>query len=185
MIEANKLRKGTTFEINGELFKVLDYTHIKMARGGATVRTKVINLRSGSITEKTFNSGEKVQDVRLDHQEVQYLYNDGDLYYFMNTETYEQPALGKEVLVDIIPYLVDGLQVKLSTYNGEPIDVEIPTTVELEVVETEPGFAGDTATGATKPAKLSTGLEVQVPLFINEGDTIRVDTRTGEYITRV
>ncbi len=185
MIEANKLRKGTTFEANGELFKVLDYTHIKMARGGATVRTKVINLRSGSITEKTFNSGEKVQDVRLDHQEVQYLYNDGDLYYFMNTETYEQPALGKEVLADVIPYLVDGLQVKLSTYNGEPIDVEIPTTVELEVVETEPGFAGDTATGATKPAKLSTGLEVQVPLFINEGDTIRVDTRTGEYITRV
>ncbi|HFB52421.1 MAG TPA: elongation factor P [Anaerolineae bacterium] len=185
MIEANKLRKGTTFEANGELFKVLDYTHIKMARGGATVRTKVINLRTGSITEKTFNSGEKVQDVRLDHQEVQYLYNDGDLYYFMNTETYEQPALGKEVLADIIPYLVDGLQVKLSTYNGEPIDVEIPTTVELEVVETEPGFAGDTATGATKPAKLSTGLEVQVPLFINEGDTIRVDTRTGEYITRV
>ncbi len=185
MIEANKLRKGTTFEANGELFKVLDYTHIKMARGGATVRTKVINLRTGSITEKTFNSGEKVQDVRLDHQQVQYLYNDGDLYYFMNTDTYEQPALGKEVLAEVIPYLVDGLEVKLSTYNGEPIDVEIPTTVELEVVETEPGFAGDTATGATKPAKLSTGLEVQVPLFINEGDTIRVDTRTGEYITRV
>jgi len=156
-----------------------------MARGGATVRTKVINLRTGSITEKTFNAGEKVQDVRLDHQEVQYLYNDGDLYYFMNTETYEQPALGKETLAEVIPYLVDGLQVKLSTYNGEPIDVEISTTVELEVVATEPGFAGDTATGATKPATLSTGLEVQVPLFVNEGNVIRVDTRSGAYITRV
>ncbi len=185
MIEANKLRKGTTFEDNGELFKVLDYTHIKMARGGATVRTKVINLRSGSITEKTFNTGEKVQDVRLDHQEVQFLYSDGDLYYFMNTETYEQPALGKDVLADVIPYLIDGLQVKLSTYEGEPIDLELPTTIELEVVETEPGFAGDTATGATKLAKLSTGLDVQVPLFINEGDTIRVDTRSSEYLTRV
>ena len=185
MIEANKLRKGTTFQDNKDLFKVLDYTHIKMARGGATVRTKVINLRSGSITEKTFNTGEKVQDIRLDHQEVQFLYSDGDLYYFMNTETYEQPALGKETLAEVIPYLVDGMEVKLSTYEGEPIDVEIPTTVELEVVETEPGFAGDTATGATKPATMSTGLVVQVPLFINEGDTIRVDTRSGEYLTRV
>lgn len=185
MIEANKLRKGTTFEDNKDLFKVLDYTHIKMARGGATVRTKVINLRSGSITEKTFNTGEKVQDVRLDHQEVQFLYSDGDLYYFMNTETYEQPALGKETLANVIPYLVDGLEVKLSTYEGEPIDLEIPTTVELEVVNTDPGFAGDTATGATKPATLSTDLVVQVPLFINEGDIIRVDTRSGEYLTRV
>ena len=185
MIDANKLRKGTTFEDNNEIFKVLDYTHIKMARGGATVRTKVINLRSGSITEKTFNSGEKVKDIRLDHQEVQYLYSDGNLYYFMNTETYEQPALGKDVLADIIPYLIDGLEVKLSTYNGEPIDVELPTTVEMKVTHAEPGFAGDTATGATKTVTVTSGLEVQTPLFVEEGDVIRIDTRTGEYLTRV
>ena len=185
MIDANKLRKGTTFTDNKEIFKVLDYTHIKMARGGATIRTKVINLRNGSITEKTFNSGEKVQDIRLDHQEVQYLYTDGSLYHFMNTETYEQPALGEDILKDVIPYLVDGLMVKLSTYNDEPIDIELPTTVEMEVTYAEPGYAGDTATGATKSVTVASGLNVQVPLFIEEGNIIRIDTRTGEYITRV
>ncbi len=185
MIDANKLRKGTTFTDNDNLYKVIDYSHQKMARGGATIKTKVINLRSGSITEKTFNSGEKVKDVRLDHEEVQYLYSDGNLYYFMNTDTYEQPALSKEILADVIPYLVDGLVVKLSTYNGEALDVELPTTVEMEVVDAEPGYAGDTATGATKAVTLSSGLEVQTPLFINIGDVIRIDTRTGEYLTRV
>lgn len=185
MIDANKLRKGTTFTDNNELFKVLDYNHIKVARGGATIRTKVINLRTGSITEKTFNSGEKVQDIRLDHQEVQYLYSDGNLYYFMNVETYEQPALGKDILQDVIPYLVDGLMVKLSTYDDEPIDIELPTTVDMEVTYAEPGYAGDTATGATKRVTVTSGLDVQVPLFIEEGNTIRLDTRTGEYITRV
>ncbi len=185
MIDANKLRKGTTFTDNDNLYKVIDYSHQKMARGGATIKTKVINLRSGSITEKTFNSGEKVKDVRLDHEEVQYLYSDGNLYYFMNTDTYEQPALSKEILADVIPYLVDGLVVKLSTYNGEALDVELPTTIEMEVVDAEPGYAGDTATGATKAVTLSSGLEVQTPLFINIGDVIRIDTRTGEYLTRV
>ena len=185
MIDANKLRKGTTFTDNDNLYKVIDYSHQKMARGGATIKTKVINLRSGSITEKTFNSGEKVKDVRLDHEEVQYLYSDGNLYYFMNTDTYEQPALSKEILADVIPYLVDGLVVKLSTYNGEALDVELPTTIEMEVIDAEPGYAGDTATGATKAVTLSSGLEVQTPLFINIGDVIRIDTRTGEYLTRV
>jgi len=185
MIDANKLRKGTTFEDSGNLYKVIDYSHQKMARGGATIKTKVINLRSGSITEKTFNSGEKVKDIRLDHEDVQYLYSDGNLYYFMNTETYEQPALGKDVLADIIPYLVDGLIVKLSTFNGEALDVELPTTVEMEVMDAEPGFAGDTATGATKLVTVASGLEVQTPLFIEIGNVIRIDTRTGEYITRV
>ena len=185
MIEANKLRKGVTFELDGELYKVIDYSHNKTARGGATIRTKIRNLRSGATTERTFNSGERVQDVRLDHQEVQFLYQDGDLYHFMNTETYEQPALSKEVLAEAIPYLIDGLVVKLSTYNGEPIDIELPTTIDVKVVYSEPGFAGDTATGATKMVRVSTGLEVQTPLFVEEGDTIRVDTRTGEYITRV
>ena len=185
MIDANRLRKGTTFEDSKELYKVIDYSHQKMARGGATIKTKVINLRSGSITEKTFNSGEKVKDIRLDHEDVQYLYSDGNLYYFMNTETYEQPALGKDVLADIIPYLIDGLIVKLSAYNGEALDVELPTTVEMEVTDAEPGFAGDTATGATKSVTVASGLEVQTPLFVEIGNVIRLDTRTGEYITRV
>lgn len=185
MIEANALRKGTTFTTGGELFKVLDYSHNKTARGGATIRVKVRNMRSGAIFEKTFNGGERVEDIRLDHAEAQYLYNDGDLYYFMDTETYEQPAFNKEVVEDIIPYLTENLVVKISTYNGEPIDIEIPITVDLEVVEAEPGFAGDTAQGATKSVTVSTGLEVQTPLFVEIGDVIRIDTRTGEYITRV
>lgn len=185
MIDVNALRKGATFTQDNELFKVLDYTHNKTARGSATIRVKVRNLRSGAIFEKTFNGGERVEDIRLDHAAAEYLYSDGDLYYFMDLETYEQPAFNKEVVDEILPFLKENTQVKISTYNGEPIEIEIPITVELEVVETEPGFAGDTAQGATKPAKLTTGLEVQVPLFVNEGDVIRVDTRTSEYLTRV
>ena len=185
MIDVNALRKGTTFTYDNELFKVLDYTHNKTARGGATIRVKVLNLRSGAIYEKTFNGGERVEDIRLDHAEAQYLYNDGDLYYFMDTETYEQPAFNKEVLEHIIPYLTENLVVKISSYNNEPIDIEIPLTVELEVVDAEPGFAGDTAQGATKPVTVSTGLVVQTPLFVQIGDVIRIDTRTAAYITRV
>ncbi len=185
MIEANALRKGATFTEDGELYKVLDYSHHKMARGGATIRVKVRNLRSGSTTEKTYNGGERVQDVSLEHNTAQYLYNDGELYYFMDTETYEQPAIHKEALEEIIPYLTENMEVKISAYNGEPIDIEIPITVDLEVVDAEPGFAGDTAQGATKPVTVSTGLVVQTPLFVNIGDVIRIDTRTGGYITRV
>ena len=185
MIDVNALRKGATFTQDNELFKVLDYTHNKTARGSATIRVKVRNLRTNAIFEKTFNGGERVEDIRLDHAAAEYLYSDGDLYYFMDTETYEQPAFNKEVVEDILPFLIENMTVKISTYNGEPIEIEIPITVELEVIETEPGFAGDTAQGATKPAKFSTGLEIQVPLFVNEGDVIRVDTRTSEYITRV
>jgi elongation factor P len=185
MIEANSLRKGTIFTKDNELFKVLDYSHSQTARGGANVRIKVKNLRSGAIFEKTFNSGERVQDVRLDHSEAQYLYNDGNLYYFMDTETYEQPAIAKELLTNIIPYMVENMLVKISTYNNEPIDIEIPITVDLEVVKAEPGFAGNTAQGATKQVTVSTGLTVQTPLFVNIGDTIRIDTRTGQYLTRV
>jgi elongation factor P len=185
MIEVNALRKGTTFTRENEIYKVLDYTHNKTARGSATIRVKVRNLRSGATYEKTFNGGERVEDIRLDHSEAQYLYSDGDLYYFMDMETYEQPAFNKEVVEEIMPYLTENMIVKISTYNGEPIDIEIPITIELEVIETEPGFAGDTAQGATKSATVSTGLAVQVPLFVNIGDVIRIDTRTGEYITRV
>jgi elongation factor P len=185
MIDANALRKGTTFTLDNDLFKVLDYTHNKTARGGATIRVRVQNLRSGAITEKTFNGGERVQDISLEHSEAQYLYNDGDLYYFMDNETFEQPVINKELLEEIIPYLTENMHVKISTYNGEPIDIEIPVTVDLEVIDAEPGFAGDTAQGATKPVTVSTGLVVQTPLFVNIGDVIRIDTRTGAYITRV
>jgi elongation factor P len=185
VIDVNDLRKGVTFELDGELFRVLEYSHNKSGRGNASIRTKIRNLRTGSTMDKTFSSGDRVQDVRLDHHVVQYLYNDGDLYFFMDTETYEQPGLSAKILGDAVKYLTDGMQLELSTYDGEPIDIEIPLTVDLEVESTEPGVKGDTATGATKLAKLSTGLSVNVPLFVNEGDKIRVDTRTGQYLTRI
>jgi elongation factor P len=185
MIDVNELRKGVTFELDGELYKVLDYQHHKPGRGKAIIRTTIRNLRTGAIVEKRFISGDRVQDIRLDHQAVQYLYNDGDLYYFMDTKTYEQPSLSAEILGEAMNYLTDGLILELSTYEGEPIDIELPVTVELEVVEAPPGFAGDTATGATKEITLETGLKVQVPLFVEKGDHIRIDTRTGEYLTRV
>jgi len=185
MIDVNELRKGVTFELDGELYKVLDYQHHKPGRGKAIIRTTILNLRTGVSIDKNFISGDRVQDVRLDHHTVQYLYSDGDLHYFMDTETYEQPSLSAEILGEAVDYLTDGLTLELSTYEGEPIDIELPITVELEVVEAPPGFAGDTATGATKEVTLETGLKVQVPLFVEKGDHIRVDTRTGEYLTRV
>jgi elongation factor P len=185
MIEVNNLRKGVTFELDGELYKVLDYHHIKVARGGATIRVKVRDLRSGATIEKTFNSGDRVQDIRLEKHEVQYLYTDGDLYHFMDTETYEQPVLSAELLGDAINYLTDGMTLSLLTYEGEAIDVDLPVTVELEVLDAEPGFAGDTAQGATKEVTVSSGLKVQTPLFVEVGDVIRIDTRDGSYLTRV
>src|SRR5262245_37104651 len=142
MIDVNELRKGTTFTDDNELYKVLDYTHNKTGRGGATIRVKVQNLRSGAIFEKTYPGGVRVQDVSLDHTEAQYLYNDGELYYFMDTETFEQPAFGPDQLTDIIPYLTENMRVKISSYNNEALDIEIPLTVDLEVVGAEPGFAG-------------------------------------------
>jgi elongation factor P len=185
MIDVNELRKGVTFELDGELYKVLDYQHHKPGRGKAIIRTTIRNLRTGVSIDKNFISGDRVQDVRLDHHTVQYLYSDGDLYYFMDTKTYEQPSLSAEILGEAVDYLTDGLTLELSTYEDEPIDIELPVTVELDVVEAPPGYAGDTATGATKQVTLETGLKVQVPLFVEKGDRVRVDTRTGEYLTRV
>jgi len=185
MIDVNELRKGVTFELDGELYRVLDYQHHKPGRGKAIIRTTIRNLRTGVSIDKNFISGDRVQDVRLDHHTVQYLYSDGDLYYFMDTKTYEQPSLSAEILGEAVDYLTDGLTLELSTYEGEPIDIELPVTVELDVVEAPPGYAGDTATGATKQVTLETGLKVQVPLFVEKGDRVRVDTRTGEYLTRV
>lgn len=185
MIDVNDLKKGVTFELDGEIYRVLEYHHIKMGRGNATIRVKLRNLRTGATLEKSFVSGDRVQDIRLEKRQVQYLYADDDLFHFMDTETYEQPVLPRDILGDRVYYLTDGLTVELLSYEGEPIDVEFPTTVDLEVTYAEPGFAGDTATGATKEVIVSTGLKVQTPLFVQTGDVIRIDTRDGSYITRV
>jgi len=185
MISVTQLRKGVTFLLDDQIYRVLEYDHYKPGRGAAFVRTKLRNLRTGATVNRTFLSGDRVQEVRLEHQTVQYLYNDGDLYYFMNTETYEQPALSKEILEDVIPYLKEGITLDIEMYEGEPIGIELPTTVDLKVIDAPPGYAGDTATSATKEVTLETGLKIQAPLFIEVGDVVRVDTRTGEYITRV
>jgi elongation factor P len=185
MISATDLRKGVTFELDGELHRVLEYQHSYIGRGSANVRVKLRNLRTGRAVDRTFSASEKFQDVRLELRQVQYLYRDGDLFYFMDTETYEQPALSAEVLRDNVDYLKEGTLLSISMYEGRAVEIELPVTVELEVTKTDPGVKGDTATGATKRAVLETGLEVQVPLFVEEGDIVRVDTRTGEYLTRV
>jgi elongation factor P len=185
MIDVNELRKGVTFTMDGELYKVLEYQHYKPGRGKAIIRTTLRNLRTGTTIQQNFNSGDRVEDIRVERRGVQYLYTDGDLYHFMDTETYEQTALAASALGDQVQYLKEGMELVLSSYEGEPIDVELPTTVEMEVVEAEMAIAGDTATGAMKKVRLETGLEVQVPLFIEQGDVIRVDTRTGEYVTRM
>ncbi len=186
MLGVQDLRKGTTFiDDDGNLYQVLDYLHNKQGRGNATIKTKLRNLRTGSTIEKSFQSGSRVQDVRLDTHSVQFMYRDGDLYHFMDTETYDQPALSADILGDHAQFLKEGTTVELLTYDGQPIDVELPTTVDLKVVETAPGYKGDTASGGGKPAKLETGVSVTVPFFVNTGDTVRVDTRTGGYVTRV
>ena len=185
MIDVNELRRGVTFTMDGELYKVLEYQHHKPGRGKATIRTTLRNLRTGTTIQHNFISGDRVEDIRIERRGVQYLYTDGDLYHFMDTETYEQTALSAAALEDQIPYLKESMELVLSTYEGEAIDVELPTTVDMEVVESELAIAGDTATGTLKKVTLETGLQVQVPLFVEVGDVIRVDTRTGEYVTRV
>jgi elongation factor P len=185
VIDVNELRSGVTFELDGELFKVVEYSHHKPGRGKATIRTRVRNLRTGAMLEKSFISSDKVQDVRLDYRQCQFLYSDGDMYHFMDTDTYEQPALPAEAIGDAVNYLKENMEVKLTFYGPEPLDIDLPTTVDLEIVEAEMAVKGDTATGATKSVTTETGLQVQVPLFVEQGDVIRVDTRSGEYVTRV
>jgi elongation factor P len=185
MIDVNELRKGVTFTMDGELYKVIDYQHYKPGRGKAVIRTKLRNLRSGSTIDKTFASGERVQDIRLEHQTVQYLYTDGDFYYFMDVETFEQFPIPDALLEDAKSYLVENMEIELSSYEGERLDVDLPITVDLRVIEAPPGFAGDTAQGATKEVTLETGLKLHVPLFIDDGDVLRIDTRDGRYVTRV
>jgi elongation factor P len=185
MIPVSELRKGVTFEENGQLWRVIDYDHYKPGRGNAMIRTKLRNLRTGSTVSRTFLSGDKVQDARLDHKVVQYLYKDSDFYYFMDTETFEQPALSEEILGDVVRYLKEGITLELEVYEGEPIGIQAPITVDLLVTDAPPGYAGDTATNANKEVTLETGMKLNVPLFIKTGDVIRIDTRTGEYQTRV
>jgi elongation factor P len=185
MIDVNELRKGVTFEIDGNLLKVLDYEHNKSGRGNASIRIKARNLRTGATFERTFTSGNRVQDVALEFQNVNYLYSDGDFYYFMNNETFEQPAVPAKILTDAVPYLKEGIAVKLTYYNDEIIDVELPISVDLLVTSAEASVRGDTATGVTKMVTTETGGKFMTPNFINEGDTIRVNTSTGEYVTRV
>lgn len=185
MIDVNDLRKGVTFEYDGNLFRVLDYHHHKPGRGNATIRVKALNLRSGANLDMTFQSGDRVQDVRLDYHNVQFLYSDGQFYHFMDLDTFEQPALSGDVIGDSAPYLKENLELKLTFYQGEPLDLELPLTIDMDVVEAEPAVRGDTATGVTKRVKTETGLQVQVPAFVEAGDRIRINTSTGAYVTRV
>jgi elongation factor P len=184
LIDTGDLRKGLTLDFDGRLVKVIEFAHNKQGRGSAQVRLTLRDIRSGSITQHSVQAGTKFQSIRLERQHVQYLYGDGEQYHFMDTETFEQFALGEDTVADAMKYLKENDVCDLLTYEGSPIDIELPVSVTLAVAETDPGLKGDTASGGTKPATMETGLVVNVPLFINIGDKLRVDTRTGEYIER-
>ena len=182
---AGDFRNGTTFEMDGNVFKVVEFQHVKPGKGSAFVRTKLKNVISGAVIEKTFNPSDKYAAAQIEKREMQYLYNDSDIYYFMDNETYEQLPLNKEQLGDSLKFLKENMNVKILSYKGNVFSVEPPMFVELEVTYTEPGFSGNTTTTSGKPAKLETGLEIQVPLFVNIGDVLKIDTRTCEYMERV
>jgi elongation factor P len=185
LIDTGSLRKGLIIEHEGELLRINEYQHVKQGRGSAFVRVTLRNIRTGSTVSQTFQAGTRFTQVRLERQRAQYLYADGDEFHFMDLDTYEQFVLDSETLGDALKYLKVEDSIDLLTHEGQPIDIEIPITVNLEVVQTDPGYKGDTATGGTKPATLETGIVVSVPLFVTEGETIKVDTRTGEYLERV
>ncbi len=184
MVSTGEIKRGMTIELDGILFQIIEFQHIKLGRGSAQMRMKLRNVRRGDVLEKTFQAGDRFTRARLDHRNVQYQYHDGDLYHFMDTANYEQVALDSTQLGDAVQYLTDGLVVILNEYEGDPIGVDLPASVVLAVTEVEFGLKGDTASGANKPATLETGLKVNVPLFIGQGDRIKVDTRSGEYIER-
>jgi elongation factor P len=185
MISAGDLRKGTTFENEGQVYTVLDFLHVKPGKGAAFVRTKLRNVISGSVTDTTFNPSAKFQEAVIERKEMQYLYSDGELYYFMDQETFEQIPLNHEKVEDAIKYLKENMFAIIKFFKGDAFSVEAPNFVELLITECEPGVKGNTTTNALKPATLETGAIVSVPMFVNEGDVIRVDTRTGEYMERV
>lgn len=182
---AGDLRNGTTFELDNQVFRVVEFQHVKPGKGAAFVRTKIKNVITGAVLERTFNPSEKLQGAEIEKREMQYLYQDGDLYYFMDNETYEQIPLNKEQLGDSLKYIKENMTVKMLSFKGKVFAVEPPMFVELEVTYTEPGFSGNTTTTSGKPAKLENGLEISVPLFVEIGDILRIDTRTGEYMERV
>jgi len=185
MISTNDFRTGLTIEVEGDIYTVVDFQHVKPGKGSAFVRSKLKNLRTGAVIERTFRAGEKLPRAHLERKEMQYLYREGDSFVFMDNETYEQVSLTTEQLGDNVKYLKENMNIYLLTHGGNLIGVELPNFVELEVVAADPGVRGDTATGGTKSATLETGLAIQVPLFVEVGDVIRVDTRTGEYLERV
>ncbi len=184
MVSTNDFKTGLTVEIEGQVWTVVDFQHVKPGKGAAFVRAKLKNLKSGAVVERTFNAGEKLPRAHLERREMQYLYQSDELYTFMDTEDYEQLSLSKEQIGDGVKYLKENMLVNILFFQGQTFGVDLPNSVELKVVETEPGVRGDTATAGTKPAKLETGAIVKVPLFINIGDVLKVDTRTGEYIER-
>ena len=185
MISAGDFRNGVTFEMDGNVVQIIEFQHVKPGKGAAFVRTKIRNVISGAVTEKTFNPTDKYPTAFVERKDMQYLYRDGDLYYFMDNETYEQLPLNRELVEDAMQYVKENTSVDVKFFKGQAFSVEAPNFVELAITQTDPGIKGDTATGGTKPATLETGAVVNVPLFVNEGDVIRVDTRSGEYMSRV
>ncbi|MBD5540593.1 MAG: elongation factor P [Lachnospiraceae bacterium] len=185
MISAGDFRNGITIEVDNNIYQIIEFQHVKPGKGAAFVRTKLKNIKSGGVVEKTFRPTEKCPQARIDRKDMQYLYSDGDLYNFMDSETFEQIALNQDEIGDAMKFVKENEMVKMCSHNGSVFAVEPPLFVELEITDTEPGFKGDTATGATKPAIVETGAQVLVPLFVNQGDKIKIDTRTGEYLSRV
>ena len=185
MISAGDFRNGVTFEMDGNVVSIIEFQHVKPGKGAAFVRTKIRNVITGAVTEKTFNPNDKYPTAFVERKDMQYLYSDGDLYYFMDSETFEQIPINKSVLGDNFKFVKENMDCKVLSYKGNVFGVEPPNFVELEVVKTDPGFKGDTATGANKPATVETGAQVAVPLFVETGDKIKIDTRTGEYLSRV
>lgn len=185
MLDAGALRKGLIIELEGKLYQIIEYHHLKLGRGSAQVRLKLKNIPEGNIIERTFPASEKFSPARLEYRPAQFLYEEGGIYYFMDKENFEQVPLSKEKIEGALPFLKEGMELELLTYDERVIGIELPVAVELKVIETGPAFKGDTATAGSKPARLETGTVIQVPLFINSGDIIKVDTRTGEYIERV
>ncbi len=185
MISAGDFRNGITIEFEGNVYQIMEFQHVKPGKGAAFVRTKLKNIINGGVVEKTFRPTEKCPQARIDRKDMQYLYADGDLYNFMDTETYDQIALNSDTVGDALKFVKENEMVKVCSYNGNVFAIEPPLFVELQITDTEPGFKGDTATGATKPAIVETGAKVMVPLFVDQGEVIKIDTRTGEYLSRV
>lgn len=184
MISAGDFRNGATFEMDGNVYSIIEFQHVKPGKGAAFVRTKIRNVISGAVTERTFNPNDKFPTAFIERKDMQYLYNDGDLYYFMDPDSFEQIPISASVLGDNFKFVKENMDCKILSYKGNVFGVEPPNFVELDIIKTDPGFKGDTATNATKPATVETGAEIKVPLFINEGEKIRIDTRTGEYMER-